>query len=133
VNSKTKYIEKIGDLKKKDEHDNNVICSSAETKADTLCEFFSSVFCTETDDKFKPVEDKICSYNCTPIAITVGDVLKRLNKLNVNKSEGPDLIHPTVIYEIRHEIAQPLAMLFNRSLESSQIPTIWKCANISPV
>ena len=98
-----------------------------------MCEFFSSVFCTETDDKFKPVEDKICSYNCTPIAITVGDVLKRLNKLNVNKSEGPDLIHPTVIYEIRHEIAQPLAMLFNRSLESSQIATIWKCANISPI
>jgi len=54
VNSKTKYIEKIGDLKKKDEHGNNVICSSAETKADTLCEFFSSVFCTETDDKFEP-------------------------------------------------------------------------------
>jgi len=24
-------------------------------------------------------------------------------------------------------------MLFNRSLESNQIPTIWKCANISPI
>jgi len=60
-------------------------------------------------------------------------VLKRLNKLNVNKSDGPDLVHPRVIYEIRHEIEQPLAMLFNRSLESNQIPTIWKCANISPI
>ena len=59
--------------------------------------------------------------------------VKRLNKLNVNKSEGPDLIHPRVIYEIRHEIAQPLAMLFNRSLESNQIPAIWKCANIAPI
>ena len=45
-----------------------------------------------------------------PIIITEDDVLKRLNKLNVNKSVGPDLIHPRVIYEIRHEIAQPLAM-----------------------
>jgi len=44
---KTKYIEKIGDLTKKDEHGNNVICSLAETKADTLCEFFRSVLCTE--------------------------------------------------------------------------------------
>jgi len=62
-------------------------------------------------------------------------VLKRLNKLNVNKSDGPDLVHPRVrpIYEIRHETEQPLAMLFNRSLESNQIPTIWKCANISPI
>jgi len=51
---KLNTLKKIGDLKKKDEHGNNVICSSAETKADTLCEFFSSVFCTETDDKFEP-------------------------------------------------------------------------------
>ena len=42
-------------------------------------------------------------------------------------------IHPRVIFEIRHEIAQPLAMLFNRSLESNQIPTIWKCANIARI
>jgi len=61
------------------------------------------------------------------------DVLKRLNKINVNKSEGPDLIHPRVIYEIRSEITQPLAMLFNRSLESNQIPAIWKCVNIAPI
>jgi len=92
INSTTKYTEKIGDLKKKDKHGNIVICSSAETKADTLCEFFSSVLCTETDDKFEPIKDKICSYDCTPIIITVDNVLKRLNKLNVNKSEGPDLI-----------------------------------------
>jgi len=98
-----------------------------------LCEFFSSVFCIETDEKFEPIKDKICSYGCTPVIITEDDALKRLNKLNVNKSEGPDLMHPRVIYEIRHEIAQPLAMLFNRLLESNQIPAIWKCANIAPI
>ena len=133
VNSETKHIEKIGDLKKKDEHSNIVISNAAETKAEVLCEFFNSVFCIETDEKFEPIKDKICSYGCTPIIITEDDVLKRLNKLNVNKSEGPDLIHPRVIYEIRHELAQPLAMLFNRSLESNQIPAIWKCANIAPI
>jgi len=75
----------------------------------------------------------MCSYDCSPIITTKDDVLKRLNKLNVNKSEGPDLMHPRVIYEIRHEIAQPLAMLYNRSLESNQIPAIWKSANIAPI
>ena len=39
VNSKTKHIEKTGDLKKKDEHGNIVICNAAEAKADVLCEF----------------------------------------------------------------------------------------------
>ena len=47
VNSKTKHIEKIDDLKKKDEHGNIVIYNAAEAKADILCEFFSSVFCIE--------------------------------------------------------------------------------------
>jgi len=36
VNSKTKHSEKIGDLKKKNEQGDTVICSMAETKAD-LC------------------------------------------------------------------------------------------------
>jgi len=35
-------------------------------------------------------------------------------------------MYPRVIYEIRHETVQPLAMIFNS-------PTIWKCANISPI
>jgi len=71
-------------LKKKEEHGNIVICNAAETKADVLCEFFSSVFCIKTDDKFEPIKDKICSYDCTSIIITEDDVLKRLNKLNVS-------------------------------------------------
>jgi len=69
----------------------------------------------------------------TPIIITEDDVLSRLSKLNINKSEGPDLIHPRIIYEIRHEIAHPLTVIFNRSLVTQQIPEIWKCANITPI
>ena len=40
----------MGDLKVKDEQGNTVICRSAKTKADSLCKFFGSVFCIETDD-----------------------------------------------------------------------------------
>jgi len=29
-------------------------------------------------------------------------------------------MHPRIIYEIRHEIAYPLTLLFNKSLESKQ-------------
>ena len=50
VNSKTKYIEKIGDLKKKNEQGDTLICSSAKTKAEALCEFFSSIVYNEADD-----------------------------------------------------------------------------------
>ena len=65
----------------------------------------------------------------TPIIITEHDV----SKLNINKSEGPDFIHPRIIYEIRHEITHPLTIIFNRSLVTQQISEIWKCANITPI
>ena len=87
----------------------------------------------ETDDDFEPIRNRTCFQKCTPVIVTKEDVLARLNRLNINKSEGPDLIHPRVIYKIRHEITHPLTMLFNRSLEKKQIPDIWKCANISPI
>ena len=134
VNSKTKRTERIGDLKVKNEQDETVICTSAKSKADSLCSSFSSVFCNETDDDFEPIRDRTCFQECTPVIVTEEDVLARLNRLNINnKSEGSDLIHPRVIYEIRHKITHPLTMLFNRSLEKKQIPDIWKCANISPI
>jgi len=60
-------------------------------------------------------------------------ILKQVNKLYVNKSERLDLMHLRFVCEIRHEIARPLAILFDRSFESKQIPTIWKCANITPI
>jgi hypothetical protein len=36
--------------------------------------------------------------------------------LNYNTSAGPDLIHPKIIFELRHQLAKPLADLFNLSL-----------------
>jgi len=32
------------------------------------------------------------------------DSVSRLSRLIISKSEGPDLLHPRVVYEIRHEI-----------------------------
>ena len=94
---------------------------------------YSRQKCNEVDDDFEQLKDRLCSLQSMPVLVSEDDVLKRLSRLNVNKSEGPDQIHPRVIYEIRHEIAHPLTVIFNTSLESSQIPKIWKCANITPI
>jgi len=133
VNSKNKQTEKIGDLKMKDDQGKTVICNTAKTKADLLCSFFSSVYCNETDDDYGSLVTRPCFIESTPISVSEEDVLARLNKLNINKSEGPDLLHPRVLYEIRHEITYPLMILFNKSLEVKKIPEIWKCANICPI
>jgi len=67
------------------------------------------------------------------IKITQDEVLTQLINLKVNKSAGPDLIHPRVLFELRYQLAYPLTVLFNRSLETHQIPLIWKSANISAI
>jgi len=70
---------------------------SAESKADALCKFFSTAFCNEIDENYEPLRDRICLKDCSPISVTEQDVLECLSKLNTNKSEGPDLLHPRVI------------------------------------
>ena len=49
-----------------------------------------------------------------------------LNNLNVTKCPGPDNIHPRILYELRHEIATPLKILFESSYNLGQLPAEWK-------
>jgi hypothetical protein len=49
-------------------------------------------------------------------------VLKALTDLKTKKSAGPDCIHPKILFELRLELAKPLADLFNLSLSTSSIP-----------
>ena len=43
----------------------------------------------------------------TNFSISKYDILKKLNKPSINKSPGPDAVHPYVVKEIRHDIAAP--------------------------
>ena len=45
-----------------------------------------------------------------------------LNKLNTNKSPGPDNIHPKLLKETRYEIALPLKIIFEKTLTSGNLP-----------
>jgi len=57
---------------------------------------------------------------------------KLLNN-NVNKSAGPDQIHPRVIYELRNEIAFPLKLIFEQTIKEKKWPVDWTLANISAI
>jgi len=40
----------------------------------------------------------MCLKEPLPISVTEEDVLECLSKLNINISEGPDILHPGVMY-----------------------------------
>ena len=61
------------------------------------------------------------------------DALKRLDKIDINTSPGPDGIHPRFQHEVRNEIASALRIIFNNSLQNHQAPLDWRVCNISPI
>ena len=67
------------------------------------------------------------------IYITEQLVEEKLETLKVNKSPGPDDIHPKSLFELKSIIAKPVAKLFNMSLQSGVIPDNKKNANATPL
>ena len=53
--------------------------------------------------------------------------------MNVNKSRGPDEVHPRMLIELADYIAGPIALLFNLTIKIGIIPKDWKWAYVSPI
>ena len=60
-------------------------------------------------------------------------VKKKLGRLNVTKSSGPDKIHLRILYELKDQLVYPLAKLFNFSIANKQLPRAWLRANITAI
>ena len=60
-------------------------------------------------------------------------IMTKLQKLKVDKSPGPDEIHPRVLKELATVIAQPLRHIFQLSLDSGVIPEDWRSSNITAI
>jgi len=43
------------------------------------------------------------------------------------------MLHPRILYEVRHQIVTPLHLIFETSFNSSIIPQCWKFANTLPI
>ena len=58
-------------------------------------------------------------------------VARKLGELKLNKSPGPDLLHPRVLYEVRNELVDPLTCLFNKAMSLGVLPDEWKTSIVS--
>jgi hypothetical protein len=69
-----------------------------------LSDFFSSVFTTETTDNYPSLEGINISYNMGTLVIDEEKVKKRLHKLNLSKSPGPDGLHTRILHDLYEEL-----------------------------
>ena len=56
-----------------------------------------------------------------------------MNDINVNKSLGPDNLHPKLLLELRNHLVKPLTKLYNLCIEQGIVPQDWKVANVVPL
>ena len=71
--------------------------------------------------------------NLSSIKITQEIVLKKLKNLRTDKACGSDSIHPYILKNYAEFIVAPLTIIFNKSLETGELPKIWKSALITPL
>ena len=67
------------------------------------------------------------------VVVTAEDIAKRLKNTNIDKSPGPDNVHPRVLNELSEELSEPLAILFNKTLSEGKLPKDWKTAKITAI
>ena len=132
VKSKTKSFSSIGDLKYKNKNGKECIAKTNVDKSDAFCNYFSSVFTRENDDNFEKLESKQIN-EMTDIVFNVENIKLKLQNLNVNKSSGPDNIHPKILNEANDVLALPLKILFETSFKLKMLPHDWRSANISAI
>jgi len=114
---------------------NGNFISTDEEKAEVLNNFFASIFTGSHCPHPSPVDglQDGDQRGKAPPAVTEDQVWDPLRNLNIQKSMGPDEMHPRVPRELADVIAMSRFMIFERSWNSGETPGDWKKVNIAPI
>ena len=61
------------------------------------------------------------------------EVKSVLENLPLGKAVGPDGIDNRVLRELANELADPLSLFYNLSIQNSQVPDNWKEAHVCSI
>ena len=112
---------------------NGTLTDNDRNKAEELNSYFKSVFTNEDLASIPAFENQSDDNSLEDIEINEAIVLKQLQNLKVNKSPGPDCLHPRLLKELSSELKGPLTILFQRSLGEGLLPRDWRDAHITPI
>ena len=83
-------------------------------KAELLNLFFSNVYTDENLANIPDVVDTTNVYNICELRVTPQSVHEKLSKLYVNKSAGPDGLHPIILKELALPLSVKVCVLLNK-------------------
>ena len=65
--------------------------------------------------------------------ITTPGITKLLNDLDPSKACGSDQIKPRILKELATNISPILCIIYQKSLNTGEVPTDWRTAHVSPI
>ena len=77
------------------------------TKAEILEKYFSSVFTDEPEEEISNPNPINIKEKMPELIINEEMVLKQLNSLKIDKSPGPDELHPRLLKELAKSLTKP--------------------------
>jgi len=108
-----------------------LLMSNNQQAADVLANYFGEMFTREDEAGISYQEEmENSAWKDTDVDLSSVSVLQKLRNLKVDKSPGPDGIHPMLLKSCAKAVAEPLSQA---SFNVGIIPQDWKTANVIPI
>lgn len=122
VNSKSTRIPEVV-------NDGKAFATDPESQANMFNQTFASNFSSPSKYDIN-IDNTDVGSSCE---FSGSEVYTVLSTLNSRKGPGPDGLHSYVFKKCAGVLAYPLSLLFNQAYSCSDLPEIWKSANVVPV
>lgn len=133
VNFKTKTHTAIGNILETDPLGITRVIECDLDKANAFANYFVNVYSHDPPIDPAQLMTVLPQNSMSQLTFSHKVVEKKLHDLKVNKSPGPDMMHPKVLFELRGIISGNLSNIFQMSLEQGRIPEDWKCSNVTVI
>lgn len=113
--------------------DKGNLSTDPETKANLLQNQYIKVFSNPKKANLTKAYREKCNVEIKDINLTVKDVTDAIKEIPLHAAPGPDKIPALLLKECADQIAEALVLIWRKSLDSGEVPEMFKLQTIIPL